>query len=129
MYTKPVSDIIQRYELSHHFYADDTQLYMTIDHSSNDWREGLARMELCVCKIREWIKQNMLKLNYDKTKLIVFTTKYKHDIYNDLCITIGGPVVDCSSQGRDLGVMFDRVLSLRQHVSYTSKRADFTLET
>ena len=30
MYTKPVSDIIQRHGLSHHSYADDTQLYMTI---------------------------------------------------------------------------------------------------
>ena len=28
MYTKPVSDIIQRHGLSHHSYADDTQLYM-----------------------------------------------------------------------------------------------------
>ena len=34
MYTKPVSDIIQRHGLSHHSYADDTQLYMTMDHSN-----------------------------------------------------------------------------------------------
>ena len=27
MYTKPVRDIIQRHGLSHHSYADDTQLY------------------------------------------------------------------------------------------------------
>ena len=32
MYTNPVSDIIQRNGLSHHSYADDTQLYMTMDH-------------------------------------------------------------------------------------------------
>ena len=36
MYTKPVSDIIQQHGLSHHSYADDTQLYMTMDHSNND---------------------------------------------------------------------------------------------
>ena len=75
MYTKPVSDIIQRHGLSHHSYADDTQLYMTMDHSNNDWRDGLARIELCVSEIREWMKQNMLKLNDDKTELIVFTSK------------------------------------------------------
>ena len=39
MYTKPVSDIIQRHGLSHHSYADDTQLYMTMDHINNDWRD------------------------------------------------------------------------------------------
>ena len=37
MYTKPVSDIIQRHGLSHHSYADDTQLYMTMDHSLVGW--------------------------------------------------------------------------------------------
>ena len=129
MYTKPVIVSIQRHGLSHHSYAYDTQLYMTMDHSNNDWRDGLARIELCVSEIREWMNQNMLKLNDDKTELIVFTSKYKHDLYNGLSITIGGTVVDCSSQVRYLGVIFDRVLSLRQHVSYTSKRADFTLET
>ena len=53
MYTKPVSDIIQRHGLSHHSYADDTQLYMTMDHSNNNWRDGLARIQLCVSEIRE----------------------------------------------------------------------------
>ena len=36
-------------------------------------------------------------------------------------------MVDCSSQVRDLGVIFDRVLSPRQHVSYTSKTCRFQL--
>ena len=127
MYTKPVSDIIQRHGLSHHSYADDTQLYMTMDHSNNDWRDGLARIELCVSEIKGWMKQNMLKLNDDKTELIVFTSNYKQDLYNDLSITIGDTVVDCSSQVKDLGVIFDRVLSLRQHVSYTSRACRFPL--
>ena len=48
MYTKPVSDIVQRHGLSHHSYADDTQLYMTMDHSNTDWRDGLARI-LLIC--------------------------------------------------------------------------------
>ena len=56
-----------------------------------------------------------------RTELIVFSSKYKQDIYNDLSISISGTVVDCSSQVRDLGVIFDRVLSLRQHVPGTSK--------
>ena len=56
---------------------------------------------------------DMLKLNDDKTELIVFTSKYKQDVYNYLSITIGDAVMDCSSQVKDLGVIFDRVLSLR----------------
>ena len=67
----------------------------------------------------------MLKLNDDKTELIVFTSKYKLDLNNDLSITIGDIVVDCSSQVKNLGVIFDRVLSLGQHVSYNSKTCRF----
>ena len=85
----------------------------------------LARIQLCVSDIRKWMIQNMLKLNNDKTELIVFTSKYKQDLYNDLSITIGCTVMDCSSQVRDLGVIFDRALSLSQHVSYTSKTCRF----
>ena len=45
MNTKPVSDIIQLNGLSYHSYTDyDTQLYMTMDHSNNDWWDGLARI-------------------------------------------------------------------------------------
>ena len=57
----------------------------------------------------------------------MLTSKYKQDLYNNLSITIGDTVVDCSSQVNDLGVIFDRVLSLRQHVSHTSKTCRFHL--
>ena len=98
---------------------------MTMDHVNNDWLDGLERIELYVSEIKERMNQNMLKLNGDKTELTVFTSKYKQDLYNDLSIMIGGTVVDCSLQVRDLGVIFDRVLSLRQHVSYTSTTCRF----
>ena len=85
MYTKPVSDIIQWLVLCHHSYAYDTQLYVTMDHSNHN-----LRYALCVSEIKEWMKHNMLKLNDDKTKLIVCTSKYKQDLYNDLIIMIKG---------------------------------------
>ena len=98
-----------------------------MDHSNNDWRDGLAHIELCVSEIREWKNQNMLKLNDDKTELIVFTSKYKQDLYN--CTTIIGEHVRYFMNKYDISRddwnspinIFDRVLSLRPHVSYTPK--------
>ena len=48
-----------------------------------------------------------------------------HQNINRIYITIGDTVVDCSSQVKDLGVIFDRLLSPRQHVSYTSRACRF----
>ena len=75
------------------------------------------------------MNHNMLKLNDDKTELIVFTSKYKQDVYNDLSITIGGTVVDCSSQIRNLG---SSLIACYRYVSMClvpQKRAYFTIET
>ena len=127
MYSKPVSYIIQRHGVSYNSYSDDTQLYMTMDYFNNNWSDGLVRIELCVSEIREWMNQTMLKLNDDQTELIVFTSDYKQDLYNDLSIMIGSTVMDSSSQVRALGVIFDRELSLRRHVSDTSKTFRFHL--
>ena len=96
-----------------------------MDHSNNNWRDGLARIQLYACEIREWMNQNILKLNDNKTGLIVFTSKYKQDLYNDLSITIGDTVVDYSLQVKYIRGIFDRVLSLRQHVPCTSKTYRF----
>ena len=75
------------------------------------------------------MNQNMLKLNDDKTELIVFISKYKQDLYNDLSMTIGDTVVDCSSQTKDPG---SSLIECYRYVSMCiipQRRAGFTLET
>ena len=126
MYTKPISDIIAGHGLSHHCYADDTQLYIAIEHSANLHSE-LLRMERCVADIRTWMRHNMLKLNDDKTELIVFASRYNQHLYSDASMMIGNTTVVCEPQVKNLGVIFDQVMSMRQHVNYTSRTARFHL--
>ena len=126
MYTKPISDIIAGHGLSHHCYADDTQLYIAIEHSANLHSE-LLRMERCVADIRNWMRHNMLKLNDDKTELIVFASRYNQHLYSDASMMIGNTTVVCEPQVKNLGVIFDQVMSMRQHVNYTSRTAQFHL--
>ena len=126
MYTKPISDIIAGHGLSHHCYADDTQLYIAIEHSANLHSE-LLRMERCVADIRNWMRHNMLKLNDDKTELIVFASRYNQHLYSDASMMIGNTTVVCEPQVKNLGVIFDQGMSMRQHVNYTSRTARFHL--
>ena len=65
----------------------------------------------------------------DKTELIVFASKYKHNLYNDLSITIGDTVVDCSSQVKDRGSSLIECYHYVSMCLIPQKRADFTLET
>ena len=101
MYTKPISDIIAGHGLSHHCYADDTQLYIAIEHSAN-LHSKLLRMERCVADIRNWMRHNMLKLNDDKTELIVFASRYNQHLYSDVIMRIGNTTVSASLKLRTL---------------------------
>ena len=49
--------------------------------------------------------------------IIVFTSKYKQDLYNYLSITIGDTVVDCSSQVKDKGATSEAGKSLFRDAS------------
>ena len=82
-------------------------------------------MERCVTDIRNWMRHNMLKLNDDKTELIVFASRYNQHLYSYVSMMIGNTTVVCEPQVKNLGVIFDQVMSMRQHVNYTSRTARF----
>ena len=67
VYTSPVHDIILKYNLNYHVYADDTQLYITFK-SSQEPVDSCITMEKCIQEIRSWMRQNFLKLNDEKTE-------------------------------------------------------------
>ena len=83
-------------------------------------------MERCVADIRNWMRHNMLKPNDDKTELIVCASRYNQHLYSDVSMMIGNTRVVCEPQVKNLGVIFDHVMSMR-HVNYTSRTARFHL--
>jgi len=49
--------------------SDDTQLYLSFD--PGDAQSAIARLNSCLVDIRAWMTDNFLKLNDDKTKLLL----------------------------------------------------------
>ena len=125
LYTKPVSDIIRRFGLSYHSYADDTQIYVTI--TKDRTRDVLGNIEKCVAEIKIWMTNNMLKLNDDKTELFVFATQRQVDAFKGLNINIGNASVQVSSKIRNLGVTFDQTMSMQPHVNSISSSCHYQL--
>ncbi|GFR83588.1 reverse transcriptase [Elysia marginata] len=70
LYTSPVGDIAECYDVKYHLYADDTQIYLSLD---ADGRVQKKLVEDCVRDISKWMAVNKLKLNCDKTHASSFS--------------------------------------------------------
>ena len=116
LYTSPLGDIVR--SLSCHFYADDIQLYCSF--KLHDQVASVQVIESCLNDIDAWMLANMLKLNGDKTELLVIGPKHKVNppikgIY------VAGDYVEASSSARNIGVIFDSHVNLEKHVTNTCK--------
>ena len=63
-----LGDIIRKHGLKFHMYADDRQLYTSFSMSTN---EAVSSMQMVIDDNREWYAVNMLKLNDDKTEMLL----------------------------------------------------------
>ena len=72
---------------------------------------------MCVLEIKDWMTQNLLKLNAEKTEVIYITTPHFQHKFEALPIHIDGETVYPSASARNIGVIFDKYLSLHEHIS------------
>lgn len=117
IYAAPLGTIIRRHGLQHHFYADDSQVYLSFDPRNVDTDEILQRIAGCVGDIQLWMLQNFLKLNESKTEVIMFGSIQQLTKVSLDCIPIGTADIRPSSKVRNLGVVQDTNMSMTAHVS------------
>ena len=104
-----------------HFYVDDTQLYLSFDSLSGERQASAVHsIEACASEIDEWMRLNKLKLNSDKSELLVISSKYRPRPSLD-SISISEQVAKSSVSARNFGFIVDDSLSLEEHVNSISK--------
>ena len=122
LYTQPLGQICRDHGLLYHFYADDSQLYLSFVPLSEIYREEtIRRIEICLCEITNWMNSNMLKLNADKTEVILFSSVNNLQHISDVSISVGDSKIKPSKSVRNLGAVFDSSMSMEEHVNSVCK--------
>ena len=75
VYANKIFEIVEKHNLEIHIYADDIRLYLSFSPNDNANQEAaLARVERCIEDIRNWMLNDKLKLNDDKTEFMIIGT-------------------------------------------------------
>ncbi len=127
VYLSSLYDIIDTHATSIAGYADDTQLYLSFNPSYLE-AENKAVSEICIQDIRTWMLSHKLKLNDDKTEVLVIGSKQQLAKVPELSVKVGSADIIKSDNARNLGVIFDSNMNLEKQVNNISKRAFFELK-
>ena len=123
VYTIPVGQIISRYGLEYHIYADDTQIYTPFDFK--DPETPLHELESCITEIRHWMIKNHLKINDDKTEFLISDKAKKQP--TNLFLQVGDHNVSPSSSAKNLGFVFDSHMSMEKQTTEICRSIHFNL--
>ena len=116
MYIKPLSAIIDSHSIIHHSFADDLQLQMSAP--PDRISEIRHSMQSCINYVKAWATANMLKLNDNKTELMLVTskiTKHLHSLPSS--ITIGNAQIPFKKYVKNFGFTLNSHLTIKAHVS------------
>ena len=117
----PIGGILAKDNVRYHIHADDTQLY--VECPPNDHTEASRQITECVEELRQWLTDNRLLLNEDKTEAILFRSSCPVTS----TINIGGSVAQLKTTVRDIGAVLDTRLDMASQVSNVCRSAYYHL--
>ena len=113
MYTTTLNTVISSLFLDHHFYADDTQLFLSFHPLNFDWR--ISHLQNALQQSSSWMNTNPLTLNFPKTEFLLIGLK------NQLA-KMHNSSLDTSHSAWNLGFILDEHLTFFDQILHLSPR-------
>ena len=128
IYASKLFDVIKVHLPTVHYYADDTQLYESFSpNKSTGQFEAVTDIQHCVDDISNWMTNDKLLLNDDKTEFLMIGTKQQLAKVNIDHILIGDCIIRPKGVVKNLGTWLDSTLSMNSHVNNTCSNAFYYL--
>ena len=127
MYTKDLETIAISHGFNIHLYADDTQLYFAFDSVSSKDLE--LRISACMEDIKSWMTKNFLKLNENKTEIMILSPKRNNSspVPEVLKINAEGETAEVQQCVKSLGVHLDSTLTMSTHITSIIQKCNMNL--
>ena len=74
-------------------------------------------MEQCISDMRKWLRSNLLKLNEDKTEIMIVGQPHNIRKLGNVCLTIGDAIIEPSSSVRNIGAVIDSQMQMLEQVN------------
>ena len=81
LYTRLLSQLLTDLGLSFHMYADDTQVYCSFRDS--EFQAAMDKFARALHSIKSWMASRKLRLNFSKTKVILFSPKHQRQMMKE----------------------------------------------
>jgi hypothetical protein len=123
-YIAPLSKVAERNGVADQKYADDEQLILSFKPMSktNDV-QAVSKMEKCIEDIRTFLLENKLSNNSSKTEFIIVGGKQNLKKLDILSINVDNTKITALDKVKNLGVFFDKHMSMDAQVSNMCKKA------
>ena len=122
-----MADIIKRHNLRHHLYTDDSQLYVSFKLGSDALLSSAkSTIKICVQEINNWMILDGLKLNEEKTELLLLCSCYQPSPSSEF-VRVRGETIQPSSSVRNLGVILDSSADMEGQIKKICKTCHFHL--
>ena len=116
--TTPLFSVISNHpSIQCHFYAVDTQIYLSFSLGLNSL--ALSTIESCIRDVFSWMTSNKLSINPNKTEYLLFNPSNINPPVNT--INLDSNIISASDSAKNLSVIFQIDKSLDKQVSSIAK--------